>query len=113
MRNKQLVFRVLTIPPLARGWPDGGSIASLTFRPESKVVGPMSLAVSLAAPESPSLGQDMIPLDSDVIEVALLLPRWQALALQSFAKQRGMSAAQVIRRIVSGTVGTEPLAASR
>lgn len=77
------------------------------------MVSSMSVAASLAVPVSPTLGQDMTPLDSDVIEVALLLPRWQALALQSFAKQRGMSAAQVIRRIVSGTVGTEPLAASR
>jgi hypothetical protein len=72
----------------------------------------MSPAISITAPESPSLGQDMFALDSEMIEVALLLPRWQALALQAFAKQRGMSAGQMLRRIVNAAVGQTPTANS-
>jgi hypothetical protein len=50
-------------------------------------------------------GQDMTSLDAEVIEMSLLLPRWQALALQSAARQRGMSAAQMLRRLIGATVG--------
>ncbi len=52
-----------------------------------------------------SLGQDMTSLDAEVIEMSLLLTRWQALALQSAAKQRGISAAQMLRRLIGATIG--------
>ena len=50
----------------------------------------------------------MTTLDADVIELALLLPRWQAQALQAAARQRGMSAAQMLRRLIGNTFGCQP-----
>jgi len=50
----------------------------------------------------------MTSLDNDVIELALLLPRWQAMALGSVAKQRGMTAAQMLRRLIGAAVGQQP-----
>jgi len=63
-------------------------------------------ANSIAEPVTP--GHDMTSLDAEVIELALLLPRWQALALSSVAKQRGMSAAQMLRRMIGAAVGSQP-----
>jgi len=58
--------------------------------------------------EPTSVGSDMAPLGAEMIEVALLLPRWQAMALQSAAKQRGMTTGQMLRRIIGATVGAQP-----
>jgi hypothetical protein len=67
----------------------------------------MSAAIAPAIPERTALGKDMIPLDAEVIEVAILLPRWQAVALESAAKQRGMSAGQMLRRMIGAAVGVQ------
>ena len=64
----------------------------------------------------PTLGHDggavaapeMTALDAEMVEVALLLPRWQAVALSAAAKQRGMSAAQMLRRMIGAAVGGQP-----
>jgi hypothetical protein len=58
--------------------------------------------------EPAAIGPEMTSLDSDVIELALLLPRWQAQALQSAARQRGMSAAQMLRKLIGNSVGVPP-----
>jgi hypothetical protein len=55
-----------------------------------------------------ALGHEMTRLDAEVIEMALLLPRWQAVALQSAAKLKGMSTAQLLRRMIGATVGSQP-----
>ena len=47
-------------------------------------------------------------LDADIIEVALLLPRWQVAALESVARKRGMSTGQMLRRMIGATVGMQP-----
>lgn len=39
--------------------------------------------------------------DSDVIELPLLLPRWQVDALENVANQRGMTTGQMIRKVLS------------
>ena len=39
--------------------------------------------------------------DSDVVELPLLLPRWQVDALEEAANQRGMTTGQMIRRVIS------------
>lgn len=46
-------------------------------------------------PDSPS------PIDQDMAEMVLLLPRAQALGLIEAAKQQGLSVAQLLRRLVS------------
>lgn len=39
--------------------------------------------------------------DSDVVELPLLLPRWQVDALEEAANERGMTTGQMIRRVIS------------
>lgn len=48
---------------------------------------------SYSAPQSIS--------DSDVVELPLLLPRWQVDALEEAASVRGMTTGQMIRRVFS------------
>ncbi len=38
--------------------------------------------------------------DSDVVEISLLLPGWQALELEKEAHQRGLTAAQMVRHLL-------------
>lgn len=60
-----------------------------------------------AATDGAALGREMFPLDPEVIELALLLPRWQAMALETAAKQRGISAGQMLRRMIGAVVGVQ------
>jgi hypothetical protein len=39
--------------------------------------------------------------DDDMVEVALCLPGWQAQCLESAAHQRGLTAAQLMRRLLN------------
>jgi len=39
--------------------------------------------------------------DAEVVELPLLLPRWQALALESRANCHGMTTAQMLRQLIS------------
>lgn len=45
--------------------------------------------------------REFTPLDGDVVELALLLPRWQAEAIEEAAHSRGVSAAQMLRKIIA------------
>jgi hypothetical protein len=44
--------------------------------------------------------REINPLDSEVVELSLLLPRWQAEALEEAANNRGISAGQMLRRMI-------------
>ena len=72
----------------------------------------MALAVAVStesqALAAPPIGGDMTHLDSEMIELALLVPRWQALAFEEVAKQRGVTAGQMMRRMITAVVGTPP-----
>ena len=37
----------------------------------------------------------------EVIELQLLLPRWQAAALETAARNRGMTTGQILRRVIA------------
>ena len=39
--------------------------------------------------------------DHEVVELQLLLPRWQALALEAAAQTRGMTTGQILRRVIT------------
>jgi hypothetical protein len=45
-------------------------------------------------------GGEITPFDSEVVELALLLPRWQAAALEDAAHQRGITAGQMLRKLI-------------
>ena len=38
--------------------------------------------------------------DPDFLEMALLLPRWQVLALEDLARSRGLNIGQMLRRLI-------------
>jgi hypothetical protein len=50
-------------------------------------------------------------LDQEVIELPLLLPRWQALELEAVASRRGMTTGQMIRRVIGEMLASQPIAA--
>jgi hypothetical protein len=39
-------------------------------------------------------------LDQEVVELPLLLPRWQARELEAAARERGMTTGQMLRRVI-------------
>ena len=39
--------------------------------------------------------------DHEVVELQLLLPRWQAAALEAAAQSRGMTTGQILRRVIT------------
>jgi len=57
-------------------------------------------AISLPARLANSDGSEISRLDGEMVELALLLPSWQAAALEMAAQDQGLSAGQMIRRIV-------------
>jgi hypothetical protein len=69
---------------------------------------PIKAGFAFIVNEATNLSPDMPALDAEMIEMALLLPRWQALALHTAAKQRGMTTAQMLRRMIGATVGAQP-----
>ncbi|MGL6073970.1 MAG: hypothetical protein ACRC8S_07400 [Fimbriiglobus sp.] len=40
-------------------------------------------------------------MDQEVVELQLLLPRWQAAALEAAAQSRGMTTGQILRRVIT------------
>ncbi len=43
--------------------------------------------------------------ETEVVEMPLLLPRWQALALEAAARRRGMTTGQMLRRVITDVFG--------
>ena len=53
--------------------------------------------------------REFTDLDTEVVELTLLRPRWQAEALEEVAHTRGLTAAQMLRKLVGLAVrGPEP-----
>lgn len=55
-------------------------------------------------PESTFAGPaatDPVRTANEVIELQLLLPRWQAAALETAARNRGMTTGQILRRVIA------------
>jgi hypothetical protein len=48
---------------------------------------------------------ELFPVDQEVAELSLLLPRRQALALVEAAQLEGMTAAQFVRRLIAQALG--------
>jgi hypothetical protein len=60
------------------------------------------MSATLAAPCDDRLSSNVLDKDcpDDLVELALVLPRWQVEALASAARGRGMTAGQAVRRLV-------------
>ena len=48
--------------------------------------------------------REFTPLDNEVVEMSLLLPRWQAAALEQAAHDRGLTAGQMLRKLIGATL---------
>ena len=46
--------------------------------------------------------------DQEVVELPLLLPRWQADVLEAAARRRGMTTGQILRRVIGDLFGSVP-----
>jgi hypothetical protein len=57
-------------------------------------------------------GREITPLDNEVVELNLLLPRWQAEALEEAANSRGLTAGQMLRKLIGLTLRESPLVGS-
>jgi hypothetical protein len=55
-----------------------------------------------------ALSPDRMRLDQEVIELPLLLPRWQAMELEAAASRRGMTTGQMIRRVIGEMLAAQP-----
>jgi hypothetical protein len=51
--------------------------------------------------------REFTPLDNEVVEMSLLLPRWQAAALEQAAHDRGLTAGQMLRKLIGATLKAE------
>ena len=47
--------------------------------------------------------------DQEVVELPLLLPRWQAMELELAARERGMTTGQMLRRVIRDLLADEPV----
>jgi hypothetical protein len=65
-------------------------------------VGEQSMAADLMMLGAPAR------IDQEVVEMALLLPRWQADALEDAARSRGMTTGQMLRRVIADLFSTSP-----
>lgn len=45
-----------------------------------------------------------------MVELPLLLPRWQAMELEIAARERGMTTGQMLRRVIRDLLADEPVA---
>jgi hypothetical protein len=45
-------------------------------------------------------GTDIARLDGEMVELAMLLPSWQAAALEMAAEDQGLTAGQVVRQLI-------------
>jgi hypothetical protein len=77
---------------------DFGGEPPLTPSRAGDVVQPLFDAVSPAAGRS----------DQEVVEVALLLPLWQAMELEAAASRRGMTTGQMLRRVIGELLASQP-----
>jgi hypothetical protein len=49
--------------------------------------------------------------DQEVVELALLLPLWQAMQLEAAASRRGMTTGQMLRRVIGELLASQPAVA--
>lgn len=74
-----------------------------------------SCDMTLATMASPTFATmpgsgDVARSDMEVVELPLLLPRWQAQALEAAATRRGMTTGQILRRVIGDLFGNLPTA---
>ncbi|VTT97063.1 unnamed protein product [Gemmataceae bacterium] len=59
------------------------------------------------------ISSDVARIDQEVVELPLLLPRWQAMELEAAASRRGMTTGQMLRRFIGELLAAQPASAGR
>lgn len=59
-----------------------------------------------------SVSSDAGRSDPEVVELALLLPLWQAMELEAAARRRGMTTGQMLRRVIGDMLAAQPATAT-
>jgi hypothetical protein len=59
-----------------------------------------------------AISPDAHRAEQEVVEVALLLPLWQAVELEAAASRRGMTTGQMLRRVIGELLASQPAPAS-
>jgi len=54
--------------------------------------------------------EGVMPVDGEVAELSVLVPTWQAAALERVAGNQGMTSGQFLRRILQQIISTFPVA---
>ena len=62
--------------------------------------------MSLPIAQNAEFHEGLVPLDGEVAELSLLVPCWQAAALEKVAGTQGMTSGQLLRRIVQQVIST-------
>jgi len=60
-------------------------------------------------PRSSDCRPEWAPLDEEMVELPLLLPSWQAEALQAAAQDQGLTAGQMVRCLIQKLVNQQAL----
>jgi hypothetical protein len=72
----------------------------------------LSLTYSMAGdnvqPLFDAISADVARIDQEVVELPLLLPRWQAMELEAAASRRGMTTGQMLRRFIGELLAAQP-----
>src|SRR5439155_15139057 len=77
-----------------------GSMGCPSAAPDGPVASPSNQDWCPVQPMFEALSSDVARQDQEVVELPLLLPRWQALELEAAARRRGMTTGQMIRRVI-------------
>jgi len=59
------------------------------------------------------ISSDVARIDQEVVELPLLLPRWQAMELEAAASRRGMTTGQMLRRYIGELLAAQPAPSAR
>jgi hypothetical protein len=74
---------------------------------------PQSTAGVIVQPLFDGISSDVARIDQEVVELPLLLPRWQAMELEAAASRRGMTTGQMLRRFIGELLAAQPASAGR
>lgn len=67
--------------------------------------------MSLAHGENAEFHEGVVPLDGEVAELSVLVPSWQAAAIEKAAGIKGISAGQLVRSILQQVINSSKFAA--
>ena len=72
----------------------------------------LSRAGDAVQPLFDAVSPNAVRSDQEVVELALLLPLWQAMELEAAASRRGMTTGQMLRRVIGELLASQPAVAA-